>query len=208
MTTPTAVGRRSLLRGLVGAGAAAAALAVPRAALAGETQTSLVLDVACLGDTFRFIPAPGFSPPGDSPLYGSPFLVEGNVYEEGALEGRDGFDPYAAGGPTVIGTWLCRGWIMSRDERPEPMVASTQLYVFPGLGVQAAPSSQLVSDGLEGLPGSVTRTVTGGSGSYAGVHGTVGQRQIGANATGIGPAGALDAGPNFRFTFHLVASAA
>lgn len=141
-------------------------------------------------------------------MYGAPFLVEGIIYKDGILRDDTTFDPRSEPG---IGTWLCRGWIIIRNDRPEPHVVTSQSYLLPREG-EVFPVDQLASEGLEGgedvgegEDGNTwesERIVVGGTGRYAGVRGTVLQQFIGTNAT-VGPTGF---GPNFRFSFSFGAS--
>jgi hypothetical protein len=199
------LGRRELLRqGLVwgGSGVAAATLgstAFASPAGAGRGHT-LVYDVACLGDTFRWIAAPGTTPPGD--LRGSTFSVEGRIYSAGTISGK-GFDPSSA---RAIGTWFCRGWLIIAPGRPEPHVLSTQEYVFGDItSTRLFPPDTLTSSGLEGSADESQvpeRAVIGGTGEYAGARGVVLQHGHGTNTTTLTTLGGIPA-PNFRFEFRL-----
>lgn len=203
-----ALDRRELLRkafwGSVGiAGASVAVSAGPLAGIGGRAEAGtkrLVVDMACLGDTFRFIPVPGDNMNDD--LRGAPFSVEGNLYKAGTIKG-DGFDPSSVK-PT--GTWVCRGWLMYAPGRPTPAVITTQEYFLsePLGGPDAFIADQLVSSGLEG-PGKkpAVRSVIGGTGKYDGARGSVLQHGLGTNTTNLWLAGALGPAPNFRFEFKL-----
>ncbi len=204
----TKVDRRELLRrafwGGVGvAGASVAVSAGPLSGLGGRAEADtkrLVVDMACLGDTFRFIPVPGDNMNDD--LRGAPFSVEGNLYKAGTIKG-DGFDPSAVK-PT--GTWVCRGWLMTAPGRPTPDVITTQEYFLsePLGGPDAFIADQLVSSGVEGAgKRPPVRSVIGGTGRYAGARGTVVQHGLGTNTTSLWLVGALGPAPNFRFEFHL-----
>lgn len=207
---PEVVVRRDLLRGLAAAGVGGTLLAAahPRAAWtstvpAGARGNNLTLDVACLTDSLHVAAALDTAPPVDGPVYGALFLVEGVIYDGFGLEdGATTFDPRSEPG---IGTWLCRGWIIIRNDRSEPHVVTSQSYLLPR-DDEMFPLDQLASEGLEGgesvEPGqewTSERIVVGGTGRYAGVRGTVRQQFIGTNAT-VGPTGN---GPNFRFSFEL-----
>lgn len=205
--------RRVVLKGLLATGAGATAIAAAPTARAGSDrqpsttrQTGFVVDVACLADTFRFIPAPDPSPPADSPLWGAPFLVEGLIYEGGALQEKGGFDPRSEI-DRAIGTWLCRGSVLIGSDRAQPHAATTQHHLFPRLsGSPTFPADQLFSEGLEGADTEkwdAPRAVIGGTGRWAGARGTVIQSQIGTNATTSGAGVVIPAGPNFRFSFEL-----
>lgn len=201
--------RREMLRRAFwgAAGVAGASVGVSAGAFSGlgdhaEAGTgTLSIDMACLGDTFRFILVPGDNPNDD--LRGAPFSVEGNIYPAGTIKG-DGFDPNSVK-PT--GTWVCRGWLMQAPGRPTPAVITTQEYFLsePLGGPDAFVADQLVSSGLEG-PGKrpAVRAVIGGTGRYAGARGTVVQHSLGTNTTRLWLAGALGPAPNFRFEFRLL----
>jgi hypothetical protein len=210
-TTPSGEGldRRQLLKqGIIwgGVGAASATLTgavttLTRMQPAGaETVSALAYDVACLGDTFRWIPAPGAHLPDD--LRGSTFSVEGVIYPPRTIQGT-GFNPTAAAG---IGSWLCRGWIMIAPGRPEPHVLSTQEFIFGEITPQRLyPPDQLVTSGLEGSADESqvpVRSVVGGTGKYAGARGVALQHGLGRNTTTITTLGGIPA-PNFRFEFQL-----
>lgn len=206
--------RRDVLRhGLVWSGiAGVAALGAPTSASAErgagirsvrESSRELELDVACLGDTLRLAPAPAGEPVegllGGGLLYGSSFLVEGNIYPAGTIEGP-GFDPRNTPGS---GHWLCRGWIMGRSERPVPGVLTTQEYLLATIsGDDPFPADQLVSSGVEPdeTGQSVARSLIGGTGEFAGAAGVVIQIATGTNTTRIL---GRDPAPNFRFRFEL-----
>lgn len=214
----SSIDRRELLKqGFIwgGAGtAAAAAVLVPAAAAragsrpkpASDERETLVLDVSCLADTFRLIPAPDPSPPVESPLWAAPFLVEGLIFEGGALSDKQGFDPRSEI-DQAIGTWLCRGSLLLRDDRSQPVGANTQYYLFPRLaGAPEFPTDQLFCEGLGGAEfegWAAPRAVLGGTGRYAGARGVVVESQIGTNATTSGAGAVMPAGPNFRFEFEL-----
>lgn len=201
-----ALGRRDLLkRGLIWGGLATAAVASRASAPAWAAQDAehgdlVVYDVACLGDTLKIIFAPGASP---SDMRGSTFSVEGVIYPAGTVPGT-GFDPNSAAG---IGIWMCRGWFLIAPERPEPHVITTQEYLFGDITPSRLyPPDQLVSSGMEGSEDErepAIRSVTGGTGRYAGAKGVVLQHGNGANTTELGPGGALGPAPNFRFEFDL-----
>lgn len=210
--TPTT--RREILERLALGGAGAALLAGAPAAHASSRYASsskktigFTLDVACRADTFRPMPVPDSTPPIDSPAYGAPFLVEGFVFTDGTIpQGEDGWDHTSV---SAVGTWICRGWLIIRDERPSPQAVTTQQYHFEPIGDDVlAPPDQLVSEGVEGADESgwsVVRAVAGGTGRFSGARGEVIQQHIGTNISFAGPGGSLlEAGPNFRFEFHLL----
>lgn len=208
MTESHTLERRELLRrafwgaaGVAGASVVASAGAVSGLGDHAQAGTKrLSIDMACLGDTFRFIVVPGDN--GNDDLRGAPFSVEGNIYRAGTIKG-DGFDPTT---PEPSGTWVCRGWLMTAPGRPTPAVITTQEYFLsaPIGGEDAFIADQLVSSGLEGdgrRP--PVRSVIGGTGRYAGARGVVVQHFLGTNATSLWLAGALGPAPSFRFEFKL-----
>lgn len=103
--------------------------------------------MACLGDTFRWVLAPGAHLRDD--LRGSTFSVEGLIYPTGTVP-RSGFTPTAKGS---VGTWFCRGWFLIAPDRPAPHVMTTQEYILGEIRPDRLfPPDQLVSSGLEGSP--------------------------------------------------------
>jgi len=199
------VPRRGLIWGGAGAAAAAAAANITLATPANAQGPRLVVyDVACLGDTFRVIWAPGAPDSGD--LRGSTFSVEGALYPVGTIEGS-GFDPDAHNGER-IGTWLCRGWFILNPGRTEPHVVSTQEYVFGDIAPgHLFPKDQLASSGSEGSDAEVeapVRSVIGGAGRFFAARGSVVQHGNGTNTTVLDGFGVP--APNFRFEFRLTKS--
>lgn len=100
--------RRRWLGGAAIGGVALAGGAVAGAVASSQTadgirRERLVLEVACLGDTFRQADFADAPVPND--LRGSPFAVEGWIYPEGTIQG-DGFVATATG---AIGHWFCSG---------------------------------------------------------------------------------------------------
>ncbi len=117
------LGRREFLKkGLIWSGESTAAVALGSAAGAVATGDvreyrkgkkrgkCVTFDVACLGESFRIIFAPGAPDSGD--LRGSTFSVEGSIYPEGAIR-RRWVRPRSA---EAIGRWLCRGWFLLNEE--------------------------------------------------------------------------------------------
>lgn len=147
------------------------------------------IDVACDFNTFR--PAEADMGPFGP---GTPFVVEGVIYEGGTFEAEganSGLD--ADGTPQfpdrVIGRWICRGWFL---EAGGTLVATTQIY---DLDPDRPGAKTLISDGLEfALESSFERAVTGGTGKFHRASGQVTQENIGVNDTGAG---------NFTFHFDL-----
>lgn len=181
-----------------GAGLAAASAA---AADDGDAGTSgrrrpIEFDVAVLGNTLRTTLADGASfETGD--LYGTYFLIEGLMYPKGTIPSGAGFDPASR---RHIGHWFCASTLMIGPRRGEPHLIGHQQYVFGRIGSRNLfPRNQIVSHGMEGANSPVTfiRAITGGSGRYAGLGGTVQQRQTGTNTTIVAQLGTN--AENWRF---------
>ena len=198
MTTPEitnapGLSRRKLLR-RGGAIAGAAALLGGTQLAASASGTSLILDVACNGDTFVLNRAPGSD--ADAPLKrGDTFMVAGKIYPEGTI--AQGLSGPSQGGS--IGTWICRGWwYFDLDEIAAgalPHVISTQNYLLDS-------ADGLVSDGTEG--GYDLRPVIGGHGMYRNARGDVAEIHVGTNDTMLNlGGGVLIPAPNIRFEFQL-----
>lgn len=197
--------RRALWAGGALAGAAALRQA-PGVARAHESATSLTLDVACDGGSFRLVR----QNPGDSsglPLTGDWFLFYGSIYPEGTIDnGLTG--PAQAG---AIGTWVCRGTFLVdlAAAQPEtPIVVTTVQFVLgDGLSATAGnlgtAADAITTEGFEAEVGiDVVRVVTGGYGQYAGARGIVKATVREENDTliQIAPEVAVPA-PNYTFTF-------
>lgn len=170
---------------------------------AGATTTSLTVEVALKGETFRLFPSPALVSDDLDPsdFRGSPFWTEGWIYPEGTIRG-DGFVPTIEG---AIGHWFCRGHIISSAERAEPHIVSNQEFIFGLISADRLfPPDMLATVGLEASnegAQDAMRTVTGGSGIYRGASGQVLEIEIGLNSTiqyGLDiPA------PNFRYEFDF-----
>jgi hypothetical protein len=190
-------------KALASAGTLAALAAVwqPTTALAHgkhKDKGDLVLDVACLGDTF----APGMNDAldaGAGDLRGVGFFVEGLIYPADTIPDGPGFDPASE---NAFGTWLCRGWLILHGGRPEPHTISTQEYM---LGIvtpsNPTPEDQLVSSGTEGGVPVAVRSILGGTGRYRRARGEVVQHLIGTNTTVLNVLGVP--APNLRFVFNF-----
>jgi hypothetical protein len=138
------------------------------------------------------------------PAHGNNFITQGFLYPGGFLDTRDGV--LADGGPAfpdeVIGEWTCRGYFVGQGAQTEtgPVVITTQLFDFyVDQGYEDHKSSgwrNVVTEGYElidlGVP--VRRTMTGGTGLFAGATGEVEQELIGFN---------LSEGVNLRVYFDI-----
>jgi hypothetical protein len=102
------------------------------------------------------------------PQYGTPFVTQGYLYEEGTLNGSNGV--LADGKPEfpdkVIGEWTCYGWMIGDGGHTTTgaWVVSTQIYKFDeehGGGI-------LVTDGFELADLNVAgeRAITSGTGAF------------------------------------------
>ena len=187
--------------------AAASMLWKPSKAHANRGRgSSLVVDVACLGHTMALDTAsalpPGFIPPNE--MRGASFYVEGAMYPQGVIPaGQNGFDP-AEHTDSMIGHWLCRGWLMNDANRPNPHGITTQEYLFGLIDASdpaPSPEDTLVSSGTEGGGMLFTRAVVGGSGQYKHARGQVVQETLGRNATILNVLGVP--APSFRFYFDF-----
>ena len=125
-------------------------------------------EVAENGLRFAFASAPVHDD--GMPAYGNPFVTEGYLYPSGTLGGSNGVLP--DGQPEfpekVIGTWICRGYMIGDGAHTEsgPWVTSTQTYNFGA----AFGAITLITEGFEladkGV--AVTRAVIGGTGPFRG----------------------------------------
>jgi hypothetical protein len=198
--TERPVDRRHVLAG-AGAGGLAvlASMWAPKSALGHDNpRGDLVLDVACLGQTFA--PDMGAAlDAGAGDLRGVGFFVEGLIYPSGTIPRGDGFDPMSV---KAVGTWLCRGWLILHGGRPEPHTVTTQEYM---LGIvtpsNPTPRDQLVSSGTEGGVPRAVRSIIGGTGRYKRARGEVVQHLLGSNTTVLNVLGVP--APNLRFAFDF-----
>jgi hypothetical protein len=157
----------------------------------------LVLDVAIDAHTLSL----NNNDPADpaNPRRGTTFIVYGKVFPGGTIpSGVTPFDPDAAGS---IGVWVCRGVFLADFADIASGAASlafdtTQMFLLP------TDKNALFTEGFEGNVGVTThRTVTGGTGSFRRVIGSVQQRTIGVNRNG-----AADGLFDLRFTFKVKAA--
>lgn len=195
--------RRRLLSGFTLGGAAVAGAAIGATATAAGassfTEEQLVIEVACLGDTWREAVRANPSDDGD---FKAPFSVEGWIYPEGTIKG-DGFVPTDEGN---IGRWICRGYVIIDSTRAAPHTSSTQDYVFTAITEENPfPTDMMSSIGLEGTNHREiigTRSVVGGIGKYMGATGQVTQEWFADNTTLFAGDGLPS--PCFRFAFDLL----
>jgi hypothetical protein len=196
LLTGLTVGTVGLVGGLVGGAGAATVLDST-----GDRGETVVLDCACLGDTWRMTLFEGAGESGD--LRGSPFSVEGILYPGGHLPEGDGFVPTL---DEAIGHWFCRGHMILHPGRPLPHLMSNQEYVVGLIDADRLfPPDMLTTVGLEGTEENferMHRAITGGTGLYRGARGECSQYFIGANSTVFADDPTVTA-PNIRFEFDL-----
>lgn len=200
---PQTSGPRTSRRAVLAAGGAALAggavgLGIGRAGAASAEQATTVVEVACVGETWREATPAN---PGDDGDFRAPFFVEGIIYPEGTIAG-DGFIPTNEGS---IGQWFCRGYVMVNATRPEPHTSSHQDLHFGTITEESLfPTTMLSTVGLEGTDSREqfsTRAVVGGTGDYLGVTGQMTQRFFATN-TSILPGPNIPS-PCWRFEFDL-----
>jgi hypothetical protein len=154
------------------------------AVAAAETPAVEVLTFDMAEDFTRFVFDPDLVHEEEGyPVHGNSFITQGYLYPAGTLEGNTGVN--ADGSPQfpdkVIGTWICRGRVLSdsmgSDGRPSAI--STQFFQ---LGEEYG-NRTIVSKGYEFMQpeGPFTRAITGGSGEYRGVRGEQIQELLGVN---------------------------
>lgn len=154
----------------------------------------LVLEVA--EDFTSYVFAPDIATAEGYPAHGSPFLTQGYIYPEGTLNGTNGVND--DGSPEfpdkVLGTWICRGWILGDMTSGEdaPIAITTQVFDLNG----AYGGRTIISDGYEYMaPGDIfRRAIVGGSGEYHDVRGEQIQEVLGISE---------NMGMSFRFELHL-----
>ena len=200
----TQVNRRGLLGGIalgtvaVGAGAVGAVVAH---SMSGGSfrRTRLVVEVACLGETWR--ENVRGNPANDADFRGA-FVVEGWIYPEGTIKG-DGFIPREEGS---IGRWICRGSVLVDASRQAPHTSANTAYYFGALTKDHPfPRTSLHAMGLEGTADrsqTAWRSVVGGTGDYMGAFGEMNERLIATN-TSVFAIGDGEPGPCWRNEFDL-----
>jgi hypothetical protein len=132
------------------------------------------------------------------PHRGTTFIVNGKIYRGGTIpSGVTSFDPSTA--PDSIGTWICRGVFLADfadifvNGTAKDAFDTTQMFLFPD------DTNALFTEGFEGNVGvSTHRTVTGGTGRFRRMVGTVKQETIGVNRNG-----AADGLFDLRFTITV-----
>jgi hypothetical protein len=198
------VNRRGLVGGLVlgsaalGAGAVGG-LAGRVSARSGFRRKTLVVEVACLGETWS--ENVRGNPANDADFRGA-YVIEGWIYPEGTIKG-DGFIPREEGS---IGRWFCRGAVLISASRPEPHTSANTAYYFGRITQDNQfPRHSLHSVGLEGTTDrsqTSWRAVVGGTGEYLGALGEMGEQLIAFN-TSIFADGSGDPSPCWRSSFDL-----
>ncbi len=204
--TTSKLGRKAGRRSMLGASALATALAAMWRPEPAEAQRrgrgrgrSLVLDVACLGQTF----APNYGGALDSAngdLRGISFCVEGLIFPAWSIPNGVEFDLESAHPST--GNWFCRGWFISHPGRPLPFTMNIQDYILEPLSSDNLwPANTLTTQGPEGVPETFIRSIIGGTGRYSGAQGEEVMETIGTNSSILN--GIDQNAPNFRFHFDL-----
>ena len=195
--------RQLLTRVLFGTVGAAGLAALPSEAEA-HSRGRVIFDIACLGNTFSIILAPGADPNDFLNQRGTTFIVEGNLYRHRTIpRGVFDWDPSSA---EPIGHWFCRGWNINRtgrpgeEDRPEPFALVHWEWVIGRFAPDNLfPPDQLTASGIVGaidlMAQGPTLSVLGGIGRYLAAHGSVTANVFGANITGA---------PNFTTDFRLV----
>jgi hypothetical protein len=162
----------------------------------GDETRVLVLDVAIDARTMSFANNDPSDPA--NPRRGSTFVVYGKVFPAGTIP--SGVTPFDPNQPGSIGSWICRGVFLADiadifSGTASLTVDTTQVFLL------TTDSNTVITEGLEGNVGVTThRAVTGGTGRYRGVTGSVRQQNIGVNRNG-----ASDGLFDLRFTFTIEA---
>ena len=160
-------------------------------------QQVLPCDVAMSGATFFF---EGDTNENGYPANGTPFVIQGYIYPAGTFARHGALSGTLANGDPefpkdVLGTWTCRGWhLQDGDAQTGVVVATNQVFEFDA----AIPGDQtIVTDGIEladfDLP--FRRTITGGTGKFAGASGQMEQVYVG---NGLNKSGGFNT--TFRIT--------
>jgi hypothetical protein len=205
--TNRATGRLDRRRALRVGGGLAGATALATLAGPGGTaaQTTLELDMACDGRTFRLNRTNQTGEIG-LPVVGDTFIVYGSVYPAGS------FDHGVAGpdDPGAIGRWICRGtFLIDIESGAVPHVVTTVLFALAdGLsatnGLVGEATDGLLTQGLEGGLEETRIVLGGGYGRHAGARGEVVQVLRGENETLIELAPDVSvSAPNYTFQFSF-----
>ena len=188
--------RRSVLAGVVCAVVALTGRPVTLGASErdhDDAQT-FVLDVAIDAHTLALNNDPTAA---GTPARGTTFIVNGKIYPGGTIpSGVTDFNPDTA--PGSIGTWVCRGVFLA--DFAEIVNGSAALaFDTTQIFLLSTDKNALFTEGFEGNLGVTThRAVTGGTGQYRRVTGTLKQETIGVNRNG-----AADGLFDLRFTFTV-----
>jgi hypothetical protein len=131
-----------------------------------------------------------------NPRRGSTFIVYGKIFPAGTIP--SGVTPFDPAGPGSIGDWICRGVFLA-DFADIASGSASLAFDTTQMFLLSTDSNALFTEGFEGNVGVTThRTVTGGTGRFRGVKGTLRQETIGVNRNG-----AADGLFDIRFTFMV-----
>ena len=188
--------RRTVLAGVVCAVVALTGRPVALGASERDDDTqTFVLDVAIDAHTLGLNNDPTAA---GTPARGTTFIVNGKIYPGGTIpSGVTDFDPDTA--PGSIGTWVCRGVFLA--DFADIFVNGSAALAFDTTQIflLSTDKNALFTEGFEGNVGVTThRAVTGGTGHYRRVTGTLKQQTIGVNRKG-----AADGLFDLRFTFTI-----
>ncbi len=210
--------RRSLLRGGVALGGAAALAApfvgaAPAAAAAKPNphKADLVLDVSMIGASFSVTAKYNIDAIRNGDLRGCMFYVEGPIYPGFTIpNGRHDWDP-AEHVDEEIGYWFNVGTFMGYPGRPNPHLYGTQTHVLGHVTADNNfPVDQITSTGTEASVTQdtkpSTRSITGGAGKYIGAAGQIKLYGNGSNVTNEDVFGRVGPAPNLRMFFTFTNS--
>lgn len=144
----------------------------------------LAVEVAEDGTRFVFADEPVLD--NDYPAYGNPFVTQGYIYPAGTLTDSNGVN--ADGSPEfpdeVIGEWTCWGYFIGdgANTTEGAWVITTQVFEFDG-DVPGEHTIVTVGPETPAGAGPAVRSVTGGTGDYAGVSGQTTQVTLGHNVS-------------------------
>ncbi len=150
---------------------------------AQQDMTTIKVEVAEDGNRFIFSQERLFED--GMPQYGSAFVTQGFIYPEGTLNGGNGVMPDGSAEfpDLVMGEWTCYGWMIGDGAHTTTgiWVVSTQVYQFN----EAHGGDMLITDGFELVDFDVplSRSITGGTGSYTAVKGEQIQTLMGFTET-------------------------